>query len=87
MSNYDSRPVADQQRGSRRRAVKGAGLHWLCNPPVLKAIIALARLAYELAALLPEALMIKAQIFQQITTSKSGEDHAERSVAVDPRLP
>jgi hypothetical protein len=50
MSNDDDdRPVADRRRGSRRDEHKGGRLHWLCNPLVLKAVIALARFGYALA--------------------------------------
>jgi len=45
----DHRPVADRRRGSRREARKKGRLRWLCNPLVLRTIIALARLGYELA--------------------------------------
>jgi hypothetical protein len=48
---YDdgNRPVVNRRRGSRRRAPKKGRLRWLCNPLVLKVIIASARLGYELA--------------------------------------
>jgi len=42
-------PVANGRRGSRREARKKGRLRWLCNPLVLRTIIALARLFYELA--------------------------------------
>jgi hypothetical protein len=49
MSNDDDdRPVAVRRRGSRRDEHKGGHLHWLCNPLVLKAVIALARFGYAL---------------------------------------
>ena len=40
----DHRPVADRRRGSRREARKKGRLRWLCNPLVLRTIIALANL-------------------------------------------
>ena len=49
MDNDDHEPVADRRRGSKRGVRKKTGrLGWLCNPEVLKAVIALARLGYEL---------------------------------------
>lgn len=46
----DNRPVADRRRGpSEREARKERPRRELCNPLVLKTIIALARLGYELA--------------------------------------
>ena len=45
----DYRPVVDRQRGSRRRARKKGRLGWLCNPLVLRTVLALARFGYELA--------------------------------------
>lgn len=44
----DHKPVADRRRGSKRDAPNKSWLSWLCNPQVLKAVIALARLGYEL---------------------------------------
>ena len=53
-------PVADRRRGPKR-VVKDKKppdghpkgfLRWLCNPLVLKAVIALARLIYELIRLI-----------------------------------
>lgn len=51
----DYRPVAERRQGSKRVAGKARSprrnkgwLSWLCNPLVLKTIIALARVAYEL---------------------------------------
>ena len=48
---YDdgNRPAVDRRRGPRRRAPKKGQFHWLCNPLVLKAVLALAKLGYELA--------------------------------------
>jgi hypothetical protein len=47
-------PVADGRRGSSRGARKKKGrLRWRCNPLVLKVVIALARLFYELARIFP----------------------------------
>ena len=45
-----NRPVADRQRGSKRRGRK-SWLRWLCNPLVLKALIALAKLFAEVVQL------------------------------------
>ena len=42
-------PVADGRRGSRRDERTRSRLRWLCNPLVLKTVIALARLGYALA--------------------------------------
>ena len=41
--------VADRRRGRKQVASKKGWLGWLCNPLVLKAIIAVARMLYELA--------------------------------------
>lgn len=41
--------VTDRRRGRKRIASKKGWLGWLCNPLVLKAIIAVARAIYELA--------------------------------------
>ena len=49
LEDDDDRPVADRRRGSRREAQKKGRLRWLCNPLVLRTIIALARLFCELA--------------------------------------
>lgn len=47
--DVDHEPVADRQRGSKRGVRKKTSrLGWLCNPQVLKAVIALARLGFEL---------------------------------------
>ena len=51
MSNR--RSVTDRRRGSQRRVRKRGYLVWLCNPPVLKAIIAIARLIVELVTMHP----------------------------------
>jgi hypothetical protein len=49
MDEDDHKPVADRRRGSKRGVRKKTGrLGWLCNPEVLKAVIALARFGYEL---------------------------------------
>lgn len=49
MDNNDHKPVADRRRGSKRGVRKKTSrLGWLCNPEVLKAIIALAQFGYEL---------------------------------------
>lgn len=48
-SDDDDRPVADRRRGSRRGTGKEGRLGRLCNPLVLRTVIALARLGYELA--------------------------------------
>ena len=44
------RPVADGQRGLDK-GDRGRWLRWLCSPLVLKAVIAVARLLYELLRL------------------------------------
>ena len=50
LGDDDNRPVADRRRGpSKREARKKRPRRGLCNPLVLKTIIALARLGYELA--------------------------------------
>ncbi len=47
--DVDHKPVADRRRGPKRGVRKKTSrLGWLCNPEVLKAIIALARLGFEL---------------------------------------
>lgn len=48
LNDEDNRPVVDGRRGSRRGPSKGSWFRWLCNPLVLKAIIASARFGYEL---------------------------------------
>ena len=42
--------VADRRRGSKRRK-RGSPMGWLCNPQVLRAVIAGARLADTLVKL------------------------------------
>lgn len=44
------RSVVDRERGSKRKK-KASSLGWLCNPQVLKAVIAGARLADTLVRL------------------------------------
>ena len=56
----EERLVADRQRGAQRR--KRATLwQWLCNPQVLKVLIAGARLADSLARLAKELVRITTQ--------------------------
>jgi len=50
--DVDHEPVADRRRGSKWGVRKKTSrLGWLCNPQVLKAVIALARLGFELVPL------------------------------------
>ena len=47
--DVDHEPVADRRRGSKRDVRKKISrLGWLCNPQMLKVVIALARLGFEL---------------------------------------
>jgi hypothetical protein len=49
---YEHQSVTTRRRRSQRRVRKRKYLSWLCNPEVLKAIIAVARLLYELLVLI-----------------------------------